>query len=311
MLTIRKFLEDKTAQLLSNFRCNLAAAGSFEGSAALSVSDACLAARLKKPPAAHPLPAACCLNHTGSTARLRRVAPMSAGTIRQPRAPRGHPTNITGGALAPNNDRHQDAACVVLNSDHPAFCSRRSVFNLTVSHHATCEHDCVRMCCGQVVQFQSDGIVEVLVIHREVKEKVRHDCLPTLLLTLAVSTRRSTSPQHHLELTCTRTIVDVHNFGALRFVAMSCMRLPRSSAFKSRRPDNSRRVENITTCRVVKADKSDNRHPNPPALQRYGFSPRCPDARRQCACPRFSSARGKPRGGSRLPQPAQSLFRSA
>ena len=48
MLTIRKFLEDKTAQLLSNFRCNLAAAGSFEGSAALSVSDACLAARLKK-----------------------------------------------------------------------------------------------------------------------------------------------------------------------------------------------------------------------------------------------------------------------
>jgi len=228
MLTIRKFLEDKTAQLLSNFRCNLAAAGSFEGSAALSVSDACLAARLKKPPAAHPLPAACCLNHTGSTARLRRVAPMSAGTIRQPRAPRGHPTNITGGALAPNNDRHQDPACVVLNSDHPAFCSRRSVFNLTVSHHATCEHDCVRMCCGQVVQFQSDGIVEVLVIHREVKEKVRHDCLPTLLLTLAVSTRRSTSPQHHLELTCTRTIVDVQNFDALHFVAMSSMRVSTS-----------------------------------------------------------------------------------
>jgi hypothetical protein len=81
------------------------------------------------------------------------------------------------------------------------------------------------MCSGQVVEFQSDGIVEVLVIHREVKEEVRHDCLPTLLLNLAVATDRSTSPQHHLELTCTRTIVDVQNFGELHFVAMSSMRV--------------------------------------------------------------------------------------
>jgi hypothetical protein len=81
------------------------------------------------------------------------------------------------------------------------------------------------MCSGQVVEFQSDGIVEVFVIHREVKEKVRHDCLPTLLLNLAVATGRSTPPQHHLELTCTRTIVDVQNFGALLFVAMSYMRV--------------------------------------------------------------------------------------
>jgi hypothetical protein len=81
------------------------------------------------------------------------------------------------------------------------------------------------MCCGQVVEFQSDGIVEVLVIHREVKEEVRHDCLPTLLLNLAAATGRSTSLQHHLELTCTRTIVDVKNFGALHFVAMSDMRV--------------------------------------------------------------------------------------
>jgi hypothetical protein len=77
------------------------------------------------------------------------------------------------------------------------------------------------MCCGQIVEFQSDEIVEVLIIHREVKEKVRHDCLPTLLPTLAGPTRRSTSPQHHLELTCTLTIVDVQNLGALHFVAMS------------------------------------------------------------------------------------------
>jgi hypothetical protein len=74
------------------------------------------------------------------------------------------------------------------------------------------------MRCGQVVEFQSDEIMEILIIHCEVKEKVRHDCLPTLFLTLAVSTRRSTSPQHHLELTCTRTIVDVQNFGTLHFL---------------------------------------------------------------------------------------------
>src|SRR5882724_3688449 len=150
---------------------------------------------------------------------------MSAGMRRQSRVPRRHPTNITGGALAPNNDRHQDAVRVVLNGDHPAFCSRHSAFNLTVSHQATYERDCVRLCCGQVVKFQSDEIVDVLVIHREVKEKSRHDCLPTLLLNLAVSTGRSTSPQHHLELTCTRTIVDVQNCGALHFVAMSYMRV--------------------------------------------------------------------------------------
>jgi hypothetical protein len=80
------------------------------------------------------------------------------------------------------------------------------------------------MRCGQVVEFQPDVIVEVLVIHREVKEKVLHDCLPTLLLNLAVSTERSTSPRHHLGLTCMRTIVDVHNFGAPHFSAMTYVR---------------------------------------------------------------------------------------
>jgi hypothetical protein len=85
--------------------------------------------------------------------------------------PRGHPTNIKGGTLAPNDNRHQDAACVVLNSDYPTFCSRRSVFNLTVRHHATCEHDCVRMRCRKIVEILPDEIGEELAIHPKVKIK--------------------------------------------------------------------------------------------------------------------------------------------
>src|SRR4051794_18699994 len=113
-----------------------------------------------------------CLTHTGTVARLRPVAPMSTGTRSRSRVPPGHPTNIKSGALATNNDRHQDATCFVLNGDHPAFCSRHSTFNLTVRHHAACQYDCVRMRCREVAKVLPDEIGDELVVHCEVKIKV-------------------------------------------------------------------------------------------------------------------------------------------
>jgi hypothetical protein len=44
--------------------------------------------------------------------------------------------------------------------------------NLTVGHHATCEGDCVRMRCREIVEVLPDEIGEEFVIHRKVKIKV-------------------------------------------------------------------------------------------------------------------------------------------
>jgi hypothetical protein len=49
--------------------------------------------------------------------RKIRCCSVSRGMGCQSGLPRGHAANITGGALAPNHDRHQDATCFVLNSD--------------------------------------------------------------------------------------------------------------------------------------------------------------------------------------------------